>query len=97
MSKQTNLVTTLAALAMTATTAAYAGTDAKASGYDDLDANKDGKISRSEATADPELSSRWNELDQNGDNKLDQGEFARFETEPAPETGSQPGVNDVMP
>lgn len=97
MSKQTNLLTTLAALAMTATTAAYAGTDAQATGYQDLDANKDGKISRSEASADAELSSNWKALDTNGDNYLDEGEFARFETEPAPDPGAQPGVNDVMP
>lgn len=67
-----------------ATAIAVAATSALADGaYDQLDANKDGEISRSEATVDAELYKRWDQLDANSDGVLDQGEFAQFEAEPA--------------
>lgn len=50
-----------------------------------LDANQDGVISESEATAHPELARRFEEIDRNGDARLEKAEFARFELS---ETGS---------
>jgi len=50
-----------------------------------LDADKDGMVSKKEASKNKDLSSKWDTLDTNKDGKLDQGEFAAFET-----TGSSP-------
>lgn len=44
-----------------------------------LDANQDGVISQAEAAAHPELSQRFQEIDRNGDQRLEKAEFARFE------------------
>lgn len=44
-----------------------------------LDANQDGVISQAEATAHPELARRFEEIDRNGDERLEKAEFARFE------------------
>ena len=50
-----------------------------------LDADKDGMVSKKEASKNKELTSKWDTLDTNKDGKLDQGEFAAFETAaPAP-------------
>lgn len=47
--------------------------------FTQLDTNDDGKISKDEAQG-TELSQEWKSADQNQDNKVDQGEFARFES-----------------
>lgn len=47
--------------------------------YTDLDANKDGGISKEEATALPPLRAQWIVLDVNSDGLLDQAEFAMME------------------
>ena len=50
-----------------------------------LDSDKDGMVSKKEASKNKELTSKWDTLDTNKDGKLDQGEFAAFETAaPAP-------------
>jgi hypothetical protein len=50
-----------------------------------LDADKDGMVSKKEASKNKDLTAKWDTLDTNKDGKLDQGEFAAFET-----TGSSP-------
>lgn len=50
-----------------------------------LDANQDGVISQAEAAAHPELSQRFQEIDRNGDQRLEKAEFARFEVTEEPE------------
>jgi EF hand domain-containing protein len=45
-----------------------------------LDADKDGMVSKKEASKNKDLTSKWDTLDTNKDGKLDQGEFAAFET-----------------
>lgn len=50
-----------------------------------LDADKDGMVSKKEASRNKDLASKWDTLDSNKDGKLDQGEFAAFES------GSSPG------
>lgn len=51
------------------------------SGYD---LNNDGVISRTEAATEAELRQTWRRLDQNLDDQVDQGEFARFEVIQSP-------------
>jgi len=75
----------LAALLMAASGVVMAGTQQSMSGqgdmaYQKLDANGDGYVSPQEATANPKLAAQFDKLDRNGDAKLDQAEFARFET-----------------
>lgn len=40
-----------------------------------MDKNKDGMISKAEATTDKDLTKRWKELDANGDNMIDSSEM----------------------
>jgi hypothetical protein len=50
--------------------------------FDTLDANKDGRISMPEASADPKLVETFSTADKNGDGYLDNSEFDnRTETE----------------
>ena len=49
--------------------------------YTDLDRNGDGKISKTEAGADQQLSSQFQQIDTDGNGVLEWGEFARFESE----------------
>lgn len=46
-----------------------------------LDANGDGSISAEEAAASPDVAERFEALDQNQDQMLDEAEFSRFEVE----------------
>ena len=43
--------------------------------FDALDANKDGRISMPEASADPKLVESFSAIDKNGDGYLDNAEF----------------------
>ena len=45
-----------------------------------LDADKDGMVSKKEASKNKDITAKWDTLDTNKDGKLDQGEFAAFET-----------------
>lgn len=49
-----------------------------------LDTDKDGVVSKKEASKNKALASKWDTLDTNKDGKLDQGEFAAFEASDAP-------------
>lgn len=54
-----------------------AATPAGQSGtFDTLDANKDGRISMPEASADPQLVENFSAADKNGDGYLDNNEYA---------------------
>jgi hypothetical protein len=48
----------------------------QSSAFDTLDANKDGRISMPEASADPKLVEAFSSADKNGDGYLDASEFA---------------------
>ena len=68
--------------------AVYAeGEDAGSEGQDFtwLDADQDGYISMDEAKANPQLTEKFGLVDENMDNKIDEGEFARFEIIETPE------------
>lgn len=49
--------------------------------FSKLDTDKDGNVTKKEAAPNKELSKRFEELDANRDGKLNQGEFAKFETQ----------------
>ena len=65
-------------------TGAAAGGDV----FTKLDADKDGMVSKKEASKNKDLTAKWDTLDSNKDGKLDQGEFSAFEAAPA--SGSTP-------
>ena len=48
--------------------------------FETLDANKDGRISMPEASADPKLVERFSVADKNGDGYLDNDEFDKVRT-----------------
>lgn len=62
-----------------------------------LDHNKDGSISRIEATSNPSLSSQFTLLDQNQNSALEPAEFAQFETLGAEQTPGTPGGTTLRP
>jgi hypothetical protein len=55
-----------------------------------LDSDKDGMVSKKEASKNKDLTGKWDTLDTNKDGKLDQGEFAAFETGATSGSGSTP-------
>ena len=48
--------------------------------YTKMDKDKDGTLSKKEASKNKELTKQWDTLDVNKDGKLDEAEFAQFET-----------------
>lgn len=48
--------------------------------FENLDTNNDGHLTQQELEVAPELSARWEEFDEDGNSRLDQGEFSAFET-----------------
>ncbi|MEJ2346400.1 MAG: hypothetical protein P8090_13500 [Gammaproteobacteria bacterium] len=88
-----NMKLAIAALACIVSVAAWAGEmtgAASATGtqermtaqaqFGKLDTNHDGYVSKREAKANPALYKEWKRADANHDGKLDQAEFAQFET-----------------
>jgi hypothetical protein len=49
--------------------------------FSQLDTNKDGKISQEEAKHNADLADKFDSVDDNHDKIIDEGEFARFETD----------------
>ncbi|HXR58241.1 MAG TPA: hypothetical protein VN747_02900 [Burkholderiales bacterium] len=45
-----------------------------------LDTNNDGKVSKSEAEAAPDIAKEFSKLDKNHDGKLDQAEFSKHKS-----------------
>lgn len=62
--------------------------------FKDVDSNGDGTISKQEAQGQSQLSSKFSDLDKNRNGKLEQGEFARFETAPRDGTSAPSGAGD---
>jgi hypothetical protein len=46
-----------------------------------LDADHNGQISQDEAQADPQLAKQFSSVDEDSDNNISKGEFARFEAQ----------------
>ncbi len=61
--------------------------------FKDLDTNGDGVISKEEAQGHSQISSKFSDLDKNRNGKLEQGEFARFETAPRDGTSAPSGAD----
>jgi hypothetical protein len=61
------------------TTAGPPTADDDAAVFRRLDRNNDGRVTKAEAQADPEVARRFAELDTDNSGKLEQAEFARFE------------------
>jgi hypothetical protein len=55
-----------------------------------LDSDKDGMVSKKEASKNKNLTAKWDTLDTNKDGKLDQGEFSAFEAGAESGSGSTP-------
>lgn len=62
---------------------AAAGGTVNLTGFDRLDRNRDGYISRDEAKDAPELQTRYSELDRNNDGKLSREEYDTLKAEAA--------------
>jgi hypothetical protein len=63
-----------AAMAM-ACGAAYAADGKERKGFNDMDTNDDGKLSRAEAAGNETLVAKWKELDTDNDNHLSRTEY----------------------
>lgn len=48
--------------------------------FQSLDTNNDGKLSKSEAAAAPNVKDHWSKADTNNDGSLDKAEFSAFES-----------------
>ena len=64
------------------TTTTTTTTTSESGSFDALDANKDGRISMPEASADPKLVEAFSTADKNGDGYLDSAEFERNAKQP---------------
>lgn len=61
----------------------FAWAGANKASFQELDANRDGQISRDEAKKSPEVSKKFVQADTNQDGKLDAAEFAALEAAPS--------------
>ena len=68
------LAVSTAVLGLAAAQGAYAA-KGDVPGFNDMDKDDDGKLSRSEASANPRLAEHFNEVDRNGDGNLTRGEY----------------------
>src|SRR5262245_9918285 len=59
--------------------------DGQSGTFDTLDANKDGRISMPEASADPKLVESFSTADKNGDGYLDAAEYDASTSTPPPQ------------
>lgn len=71
------ITTSLAAVVLLTASGALQATAGNS--FKALDADADGYISATEAATNQDLSTRWNELDKDSNNQLDQSEFSAFE------------------
>lgn len=56
--------------------------------FSDLDVNRDNALTRAKAGLLPEVTARWDQLDRDGDGRLNRGEYAAYSM-PAPAAGKQ--------
>ena len=71
------------------------GKDDKDPGFNALDKNNDGYISRAEALGNPNLSKKFKQADKNGDGKLSRTEYLRVMTAQDAATAKQKVANAV--
>jgi Ca2+-binding EF-hand superfamily protein len=83
MKSASTLLLAASALALAMGSAAAAGKDRAQSddpGFNNLDRNGDGSLSRAEAARNPYLVARFKDADKNGDGKLSRTEYLRVMT-----------------
>ena len=68
------------AAGMSGTSGENTGTTSKQS-FNNLDQDKNGKLSKQEAEGNPPLVYKWSEVDTNGDGTIDYAEFSVFEVQ----------------
>ena len=61
--------------------------DSVAIPFNELDKNSDNILSAAEASTLPEIAKQWNDLDINGDGKLDRNEYSAYQL-PVPAAGA---------
>ena len=54
---------------------AFAADDKERKGFNDMDKNADGKLTRAEAKGNKELLGKWKEVDKDGDGSLSRAEY----------------------
>src|ERR687895_663988 len=69
-------VLAIAAMAL-ACGSAFAADDKERKGFNDMDKNADGKLSRAEAGGNKALLGKWKELDTDGDGSLSRAEYLK--------------------
>jgi hypothetical protein len=69
-----------------------------ASDFQSMDRDGDGYLSKDEVDSKPALKEDWVKADTDGDGKLDQAEFSKFETNEAPasDMGTSPSGSGTM-
>lgn len=67
--------TILAASALALAGAAYAADDKEHKGFNDMDKNADGKLTRAEAAGNKDLLGKWKQADRNNDGSLSRAEY----------------------
>ena len=65
----------LAASALALAGSAFAADDKDAKGFNDMDKNADGKLTRAEAKGNKDVLARWKEADKNNDGVLTRAEY----------------------
>jgi hypothetical protein len=60
-----------------------------------VDKNSDGKVTRSEAASNADLSRQFDKLDANKDGALDKGEFAKFQAKGSAKAGKNDGAPGI--
>ena len=70
-------VLTAAAMALACGFAYGADDDKQSKGFNELDKNKDGKLSRTEAAGNKTLIGKWKELDTDNDGSLSRAEYLK--------------------
>ncbi len=63
--------------------------------FETLDANRDGKVDREEASALPPLEQRWSRFDSDNSNSIGPAEFSAFEAETLETTPAQPNFEQL--
>ncbi|MEW5754818.1 MAG: hypothetical protein AB1810_00800 [Pseudomonadota bacterium] len=82
----------LAAMIPFVTLPAVAGEGMKQMSFQNMDADHDGMISKTEAASNKKLTEKWSKYDANKDNMLEEAEFSRFEEEYAAKEGQKPAA-----
>lgn len=88
MKKSTIIISAMAAAVMTATAYGQSSATGETTSFNSLDANRDGRISQTEAAMHSELSAAFATADSNGDGSLSPAEFSKWAGQSSGKDGS---------